>query len=523
MGEKFGDWQPAPGFKPIPSPYTNGVAVFGLEHPNPQVRLWTARFLGDAGEVSPDLSSRLAGLAATETNLEVRAQLACTAKRLPARDALPIVASLLAHDEDAKDPRLPLLCWWAIEAQCESDRDAVLQLFEDSTFWTRPIVEQHLLGRLMRRFAAAGTRRDLAACAKLLQLSPGRAHSLKLMAGFEEAFKGRSLAGLPDELIAAMARHNVGSDAFRLRQGKPEAVEAALRIVADAKAKKEQRLQFIQILGEVKQPASVPVLLDVFTQAPDNSLRQAALTALLLYDEARIGAEVVRRYASLSNEVRAAAQTLLASRAIWSLALAEAVDAGQIKPAAVPPEVVRQIKRHQGDRLAQLASQYWPQTGRPTPAELEQRIKRLAGVLRAGLGDPYAGKKLFTATCANCHTLFHQGGQVGPDLTTYQRGDLDTMLRHIIDPSAEIREGYENFSIETKDGRSLGGFLVERDERMVVLRGPDGQNITLDRMQIVEMNATGLSLMPEGLLDALTDPQARDLFAYLRSTQPLAN
>jgi hypothetical protein len=30
-----------------------------------------------------------------------------------------------------------------------------------------------------------------------------------------------------------------------------------------------------------------------------------------------------------------------------------------------------------------------------------------------------------------------------------------------------------------------------------------------------------MSLMPEGLLDTLTEQQTRDLFAYLRSTQPL--
>ena len=37
------------------------------------------------------------------------------------------------------------------------------------------------------------------------------------------------------------------------------------------------------------------------------------------------------------------------------------------------------------------------------------------------------------------------------------------------------------------------------------------------------MKAAGMSLMPEGLLDPLSEQQVRDLFAYLRSTQPLAN
>ena len=48
----------------------------------------------------------------------------------------------------------------------------------------------------MRRFAAAGTRQDLSYCARLLALAPGPDHVKRLMAGFESAYAGRSLAGL---------------------------------------------------------------------------------------------------------------------------------------------------------------------------------------------------------------------------------------------------------------------------------------------------------------------------------------
>jgi putative heme-binding domain-containing protein len=95
------------------------------------------------------------------------------------------------------------------------------------------------------------------------------------------------------------------------------------------------------------------------------------------------------------------------------------------------------------------------------------------------------------------------------------------MLLSIINPSAEIREGFENYSVETKDGRSLSGFLAEQDNQRIVFRGLDGQNTTMSRADLVELKAAGLSLMPEGILDGFDDQQARDLFAYLRSTQPL--
>src|SRR5262249_21606659 len=71
-----------------------GLAVETLSHRDPHVRLWTVRLLGDDNKVSSALAKQLAEMARTEPHVEVRSQLASTAKRLPATDALPIVRSL---------------------------------------------------------------------------------------------------------------------------------------------------------------------------------------------------------------------------------------------------------------------------------------------------------------------------------------------------------------------------------------------------------------------------------------------
>ncbi|MGH7140390.1 MAG: c-type cytochrome, partial [Pirellulales bacterium] len=134
---------------------------------------------------------------------------------------------------------------------------------------------------------------------------------------------------------------------------------------------------------------------------------------------------------------------------------------------------------------------------------------------------PYTGKKLFTANCAKCHTLFGQGGQIGPDLTSYKRDDVANMLVNIVNPSAEVREGFETYQVLTDDGRIVSGFLVDRDNQVLVLRGADGQTISLAQAEIDEMAPLRKSLMPEGLLEKFSQQDVRDLFAYLRSTQPL--
>ncbi len=97
------------------------------------------------------------------------------------------------------------------------------------------------------------------------------------------------------------------------------------------------------------------------------------------------------------------------------------------------------------------------------------------------------------------------------------------MLLHVVKPSAEIRAGYESRIAYTDDGRVVSGLLIDEDSRIVVLRGHDGADIRLSKDQIDEILVQRKSLMPDRLLDNFSDQQLRDLFAYLRSTQPLAN
>jgi putative heme-binding domain-containing protein len=394
-------------------------------------------------------------------------------------------------------------------------------VFEEPAVWQLPLVRTHLLHRLMRRYAAAGTRRDLLVCAHLLHLAPDAEHSRLLLRGFEEAFQGRPLGNLPAELAEALAKYAGSSVVLGLRQNRPDAVAKALVVIANDRADANERLQYVQILGEVKQPQAVPVLLGLVEHARDDALRMAALTALEPYDDPSIGAAVLRLYGQFNDDLRDVARTLLVSRKTWALQMLEAVDQGKIDPATMPAEAVRKLTAHRDARLAGLVKKHWGNIEGATTAEMQQEIVRLASVLHGGTGTPYPGKKLFLNTCGKCHSLFGQGGKVGPDLTTFKRDDIDNMLLHIVNPSAEIREGYETYQVETKDGRLLTGLLADKDNQVVVLRGSDGQTVTVRQDQIEEMAAQKKSLMPEGLLKTLTEQQVRDLFAYLRSTQPL--
>src|SRR5439155_10084668 len=77
------------------------TALVALEHPAAPVRAWAIRLLGDRKQLPDAFTTAVERLAATEPDAEVRCQIASTARRLPARQALPLVAALLGRDADA--------------------------------------------------------------------------------------------------------------------------------------------------------------------------------------------------------------------------------------------------------------------------------------------------------------------------------------------------------------------------------------------------------------------------------------
>jgi putative heme-binding domain-containing protein len=372
----------------------------------------------------------------------------------------------------------------------------------------------------MRRFASTGQRADLAICAALLKASPSPEATKALMLGFEEAFQGRSLSNVPSDLVAALSASGGGSLSLKVRQSDASAIDEALKIIADEKAPAGKRAEYASLFGEVKQPKAVPVLLETLSKTADDGLKASILTTLQAYSDSGIAGAVLAQYRNFNEDVRTVAQSLLVSRKLWAIALVDAVDRGEISPASLPLDTIRRLTIHRDDHLASLIQKHWGSVEGATSAEMQDLMGRYTTVL-AGAGDPYPGKKLYMQMCGKCHTLHAIGGKIGPDLTTYKRDDIRQMLIHIVNPSAEIREGFETQIALTKDGRVVTGFLVEQDQQTVTLRSPDGQTVSLERAELEELNKSRKSLMPEGQLKELTDEQLRNLFAYLRSSQPL--
>ena len=505
--------------------FTDPIAEVALHHADPFVRMWGVRLLGDSKEVSPKMGDALARLAERESNPEVRSQLAASAKRLPAKDALPIIKNLIAHVEDQNDPDNPLLIWWALEAIAETDREGVLALFSDRAIWQNSIAQEVLLPRIMQRYVMVNKPENLRAAARLLALPPSPTLAKPLLNGLQEGLRGQDIKELPAYLLEALQPYQQlfgeAPLALALRQTKPEALRQAMGIVADPAAVLRERLTYLRILGEINQPEVVPVLLKV-AQSPQSSgaIKQGAIQALQRYDLPDIGQQMIEAYPDklrADPDVRLAALQLFASRAAWTRQLLAAIEqTKQISRTDVPIQVVNQLKLLDDPSITTSADRLWSESQVVMSSDKKARIEGIVKNLRTGSGSADAGQVIYQNKCGSCHKLFGPGGDIGPDLTGYDRRDVNELLLNIVDPNASIREGYVTYTVKAKDGRTLVGTMQAQSGNTVTLKPFGSEEVTLPKSQISEMQAQAISLMPERLLDDLNERQVRDLFAYIR-------
>lgn len=499
-------------------PLTDEDAEEFLNHRSPQVRLWTSRLICDDRKASHSIAERLVELAAEESNLEVRSQLACSARRLPASSCFQITRNLIGHTEDIGDRYIPLSIWWAIEEHIDDGRKELFMLLQNADLWGEKMFQQVILSRLMRRLSSTGKRIDLLDAAKLLDMAKTDQQRKLLLSGFEEAYKGRSLASLPIELTRAITKAGGATLPLRIRLQEPEAIAKGLELLSQANDPQIQTI--IEVFGEIQHPDAKPLFFELLKRK-DEGIVLATLASLARFNHDEIGEAILNHWTSYSQNAATSALNILSSRQAWAFDLVKAVEQKKIKPESVPEDVVRRLTVHSNLALDKSVKQIWGEISGATTQQMKQTIRQFLQELKTTAGDPYIGIDLFSTHCGKCHVLFDTGGHIGPDLTPYQRTDITNLMLQIVNPSAEIRENFETYLIVTTDGRVLTGFLSDKDEQVVTIRGTDGRDVRLPRKDIEVMQVEKKSLMPAGILEKLTPEQRADLFAYLRSAQPL--
>ena len=134
-------------------------------------------------------------------------------------------------------------------------------------------------------------------------------------------------------------------------------------------------------------------------------------------------------------------------------------------------------------------------------------------------GDARRGQDVFfkkDAQCSKCHRADGVGGWVGPDLSQIGgKFGKDGLLDSILNPSAAIAPEFLQYTVETQNGQLYAGVIAEETPERLVLKNAEGDRIIVPAREIASKTAMAVSLMPEGLVQNLTNQELVDLLAFL--------
>jgi putative heme-binding domain-containing protein len=371
--------------------------------------------------------------------------------------------------------------------------------------------------------AAPTTAGSVDSLVRVLRQSDDPAVQRDVLIGMHDALKDRRGISMPQGWDAVYQKLQQSSDPqirheatlLALLFGDANAVQAMHKLVLDTSAETSQRNDALQALVQTNDSSLVP-LLDKLLDDPQMS--GAALQALAAFADAKTPAMILQHYPHFSAAQKRDAIMTLSSRSAFAMALLGAVADGRMPKHDLNAFNIRQIINLNDAKVDERLRQIWGNVRATSQDKLQllaaYKAKFTPDVLKKA--DLSHGRLLFSQTCGVCHTLFDSGGQVGPNLTGAQRSNLDYLLGKVLDPSAVVSPDYRMTVLRTKDGRVINGIVQQETDSTLTLKAPN-ETIVVQKADIEKRKLSDSSLMPEGLLSALSDTDARDLLAYLGS------
>jgi putative membrane-bound dehydrogenase-like protein len=458
-------------------------------------------------------------LAGERRGQRVRLAIASALPHLSVEVRSLVAQHLLRYEQDSTDHNLPLLVWTGIRELPAADLIACAH-----------VSRVPKVTKLIARRIAEGADKQPDALNELLanaaRMPDGQA---ELIAGIAEALKGWRKAPKPaawEAFVASIPKTETAAQ-DQARQlnvifGDGQALDEIRRIALDEKALMEQRRAALLSLIEAKD-AQLKQVCEKLIYV--KGVNMEAIQGLTQFDQDGVAQRIIDRYTQFYPHERPQIIMALVSRPRFAADLLKAVEAGKIPKADFGPAAARQVRAFNDAKLNALLTKVWGETRETSADKLklvaELKMRHSADFLAKA--DQSKGRALYAGVCGQCHKLYGEGGALGPDLTGSGRHDLSYLIENIVDPSAVVDAAYYLNILEHKDGRVLSGIVGAQSERTLTLRAV-GQESVIDRQDIKARKIMPISLMPEGLLQAFTPEQQRDLLAYLmgNSQVPLA-
>lgn len=367
---------------------------------------------------------------------------------------------------------------------------------------------------------------NLAALVDILKSTDDASFQKDILKGLSDGLKGRRSVKMPagwSELSGRLSKSQ-DSEIRKLVQalstafGDAKSVEAHRQALSNPKLAAEERLAALETLLNTGDRGLAPILL---TLLGDGVLRGAAVRALGSYEDARTPEVVLASYAGFDMATKRDAINTLSGRKAYAQALVAALRSKTVPRTDVTAFTVRQLGDLKDPEVDKWIKEEWGFV-RATPDERLKEIARLKeALLASGTGNASRGRFLFSKTCQQCHTLYGEGGKVGPDITGSNRFDLDYVLQNVLDPSAVVGKDYQAWTIRTKSDRVLSGIIARREGGTLTIL-TENDTVLIPENEIDVMRENELSMMPEGLFTTLPKEDIRDLVVYLRTTSQVA-
>ena len=368
----------------------------------------------------------------------------------------------------------------------------------------------------------------LTALVGILKESNDSSFQVDILKGIAAALKGQRNIEMPKgwkEIAPKLAKSPNAevrqlSQSLSLTFGSKAALDALRKVLMDEKAKLADRKKALGALvaaRDVRLPNALRGLLQ------NEALRREALRGLGAFEDAKTPPAILKIYSKLDTAGKRDALTTLASRVLFAKALMVAVGNQAVKANELPADIVRQLRAHGVKEINAQLDKVWG-VSRSTPAAKLKEIAKYKKLLEAKVNRPAnlpRGRVLFQRTCGQCHKLYGEGGEIGPDITGSNRNNLDYLLTNMLDPNAEIPNDYRTTILRTKDNRVLVG-VIRRNEGQSVTIATPAEVVTVAKRDVAAIDPQNFSMMPEGLVLALKEDELRDLVAYLRDNKQVA-
>jgi quinoprotein glucose dehydrogenase len=423
----------------------------------------------------------------------------------PINDAMPALAAMLGKgdlDDHALQNRIinarlrvgrteDAVALAAYAAQKNVPADLREEALTQLSSWAEPFDRDRLVG-VYRPLAVRDVQPAIAALeAQLPLLLADKAGRIK-RAVFKAVIKLKVTAATPRirELVAA---HSEDSE-----------IRAAALGVLDELGD-ENLLTSVTIAGQSDQPnlrmATLPILARL---APKEAL--PILSKMVKDGTAK---EVQAAYTAIAELAGPGAADLLVAGLKKSqsgdfpyLAQVELLDASEASTSPAVKTALESLKAHWAAGTDKLA----PFRG------------ALAG------GDARAGWKLFNEhpilACTRCHKANGEGGDAGPDLSDIAATQsLDYMLESIVDPNAQIAEGFDVVAFTLVGGGFEAGTILEENAREITIRDAEGKTKKIDATKVTE-RAGAPSSMPAIFGLILKRSELRDLMRFMQTLRP---